>query len=161
MPDRDTRKPGWAGIAPRRPRQLGYRGSMLLALGVCWVILGVGVLDSTSSINPSLLHERIPHEVRGWAWIITGLVAIAYAWRPTGIHDAPGYLALYLMPAIRVVSYGLAWLDHLLPIGGTGYALGWRFAAIYLAMLAAVIISAGHPETPHTRHLTRRTKGVA
>lgn len=153
MPDRDVRRPGWRSLLPRTPRYLGRRGGMLLTLGTCWIIIGLGIIDSPAG-DINLLHTRLPVTVRVALWIGTGAVAILYAWRPPGMHDAPGYAALYLMPAWRVLSYTLAWIDSLAPLGGDGLADGWRFAAAYAAMLSAVIVSAGWPEPPHPhRHL--------
>ena len=40
MPDRDIRPPGWHGMVPRPPRQIGRRGAMLLSLGAIWIVLG-------------------------------------------------------------------------------------------------------------------------
>ena len=162
MPDRDIRPPGWHGMLPRPPRQIGRRGAMLLSLGAIWIVLGLGVLDSTSTtvVAP---HEALPQTWRGAAWIITGTIAVAYAIRPKGLPDHHGFAALAAMPIVRVVSYTLAWVDHLLPIGGDGYRLGWRFAATYAAMLAAVLVTAGWPD-PHPDHRhrgrTRRRGGV-
>lgn len=151
MPDRDIRRPGrlrrWL---PRAPRQVGRRGAILTAYGLIWIVLGLGVATG-SGTSFGLLHEVIPAQLRGLAWVITGAVAIVFAWRPPGFHDAPGFVALYIMPAVRVLSYGLAWIDHLLPIGSPGYEQGWRFAATYAAMLAAVYICSGWPDHPRTR----------
>lgn len=149
MPDRDVRKPGWHAYQPRKPRQIGRRGAVLLILGLIWIILGLGVLDS-GGISDELLHERLSPTLRGAAWIVTGLVAIGYAFRPTGLGDQVGFAALYLMPAVRVASYTTAWVDSLIPVGGPGYESGWRFAAIHAAIVTAVAITAGWPEPPRT-----------
>lgn len=150
MPDRDIRRPGWKKYLPRTTRQIGRRGVMLLTFGVLWTVIGAGALSSSGSISPSLIHEYLPAWLRASLWIACGLLAIAYAFRPPGLSDRVGFAALYIMPAVRVLSYTLAWIDYLVPIGGEGYELGWRFAAIYASMLATVVITSGWPEPVRT-----------
>ena len=149
MPDREIRRPGWRGYLPRRVGQIGRRGAMLLVFGVLWMVVGVGVLDS-SGVHAELLHERLPSWVRGGVWVVTGALAVFYAFRPPGLSDRVGFASLYIMPAVRVLSYTMAWIDYFIPIGGDGYASGWRFAAVYAVMLAAVMITAGWPEPTRT-----------
>ena len=123
---------------------------MLLVFGVLWAITGVGALDHSSDGGPIFVHEYLPGWLRGTAWIACGVLAVGYAFRPPGHSDRVGFAALYIMPAIRVLSYTLAWIDYLVPVGGPGYELGWRAATIYAAMLAAVVITSGWPEPIRT-----------
>lgn len=150
MPHRDTRRPGWRGYLPRSPRYLGRRGAMLLVFGVLWIIMGAGTTQTPLDPDSPLVHERFPEGLRGSLWLATGALAIFYAWRPPGLRDAVGFVALYAMPATRVLSFGWAYLDHLIPwIGGPGQDDAWRGAVVYAAMIAAVVITAGWPEPPH------------
>lgn len=150
MPDRDTPRPGWRRLLPRSPRQTGRRGAVLLTYGILWVVIGLGVYDS-AGIGQGLLHEMIPSQVRGALWITTGLLAIAYAWRPRGMNDALGFAALYLAPTVRVLSYGVATVLAALPGEHPGaYDNAWRFLVIYAAMVAGIAITSGWKE-PITR----------
>ena len=145
MPDRTVPREGWRRYLPRSAHQVGRRGAILLTLGFMWVVIGLGVYDS-AGVDRDLLHEYIPSQVRALLWIVTGLLAIVHSFRPPGMSDALGFAALYLTPAMRVVSYALAWVDSLVPGMGDGYPQAWRFLAIYSSMLAAVIITSGWPE---------------
>ena len=145
--DRNTYRIGWRKWTPRYPRQIGFRGKILLLCGAAWVSIGVGTFDD--SITPGLLHEQfMPAWARSVVWVITGLLAIVYAWRPPGFSDATAWLALYTMPAIRTVSYTLAWLDSMFDFGGPGLERGWQFATIYAVMVGVVMICSDWPEPP-------------
>lgn len=150
MPTRDTPRPGWRRLLPRGPRQIGRRGAVLLTYGILWIVVGLGVYGS-AGIGQGLLHELIPSQVRGALWVGTGLLAVVYAWRPRGMSDALGFAALYLAPAIRVLSYGVATILAALPGHHPGaYDNAWRFLVIYAAMVAGVAITSGWKE-PITR----------
>ena len=138
---------------PRRPAHIGRRGAMLLLLGVLYVVIGSGVF-SEPVIDEGrylLLHQYLPDWLRFGLWATTGLIAVAFAFRPLGRSDAPAWLALYLMPAERVISYIWAFADFYLPLGGPGYERGWVGAALYSIVLGVVVICAGWPEPPETK----------
>ncbi len=145
MPDRDVRREGWKRFLPRSARQVGRRGAILMVFGFLWIVVGAGVFGS-EGLGEGLLHEIVPSEIRGTLWVVTGLIAIGHAFRPPGMSDAVGFAALYITPAIRVLSYGLAWVGSWFPGMGQGYPQAWRFLAVYAAMLAAVVITSGWPE---------------
>ena len=147
--DRHTYRSGWRKWTPRYPRQLGYRGSVLLTFGAVWILLGMSI--SEDRIVEGVPHLLIPGEIRTILWVTTGVLAILAAWRPPGFNDAFGWAALYLMPAVRTISYAIAWSDSWLPTGGEGYAAGWKFALIYFVMVAAVWICSGWAEPPARR----------
>lgn len=149
-------RPGWRRWLPRHPRDIGKREQMLMMLGFIWIMIGLSTLDSSGTRPASLLHEHIPLDWRGGAWVLTGLLAIAAAWRPPGTHDTFGWGALYIMPTLRVVSYLIAWIAswEWLPLDMWGltdaYDDGWRFAAVYLAQSLTVLICAGWPNPIRT-----------
>lgn len=137
----------------RTRRRIGYRGAILAVLGASWIITGLSTFESSTIRGEPLIHERLPGDVRGWAWVITGVVALACTLtKATGRRPAwegVAFLALYIMPTLRLVSYAAGWADswpwlHLL--GGVGYADGWRFAVVYLAQVGTVIICSSWPE---------------
>lgn len=143
MPNRNDRRPGWRGFLPRPFQQVGRRGAILLIFGGLWVVLGVSVLDEPES---SLLHEVLSPQIRSTMWVSTGLVAALHAFRPPGISDAIGFAALYVMPALRVLSYSLAWGASVMPGLGPGDPDAWRLLAVYSAILGAVVVMSGWAE---------------
>lgn len=145
MPDRNDFRPGWHRYTPRYPRQMGFRGKVLILCGVVWIMLGFGVLDAPRVGVP---HEAIPAPMQAGLWVATGAIAIASGWRPPGYQDALGWLALYLMPALRTVSYTIGWIDSLTPYGGPGYARGWVNALTYGVMVVFIYLCASWPDPP-------------
>ena len=135
---------------PRKPRALGNRGKMLLVLGAIWVALGVGVItEGDAAVWDRTPLVLIPSWVRAAAWIGTGAYAIAVAWRPIlRVRDAGAWTGLYVMPAVRAVCAGIGWIDSHVPGHTEGYERGWLTALIYIAIVAAVRICAGWPESP-------------
>lgn len=133
---------------PRRPSAVGYRGSILLAFGVAWVVLGIGTIQTEPpTTRDGLLHELIPEEIRGWMWILTGLLAIAYAWRPLGKPDGLAFGALIIMPSNRVVSFAFGWVESWWPWVLVGeHPRGWLWATLYGVMVFAVARCAAWPE---------------
>ena len=144
-------------LLPRPWREVGKRGQILLTYGVLWVLIGVGTMTEPAppawTVIPLLAAFPL-----GPAWVVTGLIAIAYAWRPRIIgHDGVAFLALYVMPAYRAGAYILGWVDSLIDgVGGPGYPRGWLTSLTYLAMVAAVMICASWPEPPHHHTEGRR-----
>lgn len=138
-------------LLPRPPRAIGKRGQVLLILGFIWIVIGVNVWqnpDPASWAHLPILHD-VPRWIRGSAWIVTGLLAIAFAWRPQRIeHDGVGFLALYVMPAERVGIFFYGWLDYVFPFGGPGYSRGLLSAAVYLAIVALVMVCARWADPP-------------
>ena len=138
----------------RTRRRIGYRGAILAVLGASWIITGLSTFESSiiRAAEP-LIHEQLPPAIRGWAWVITGAIALTCTLTKATGHkpawEGVAFLALYLMPTLRLVSYTTGWADswpwlHLL--GGVGYADGWRFAGVYLAQVGMVIICSSWPE---------------
>ena len=129
------------------------RGQILLIFGLVWIGIGVNVLHDGDPATWAKLEpfQAFSPVMRGWAWIVTGAVAVAYSVRPRIIHhDGLGFLALYIMPAWRVAAFVWSWLDGLLPLGGEGYPRGYLWALTYGCMVAAVMICASWPDPPRS-----------
>lgn len=140
-------------LLPRHPRNITKRGQILLVFGFIWVTIGFSVYQQP--VIPGgdhLLFSMIPTTIRAWAWFLTGVTAMAYAFRPHAVgHDSLGFLALYIMPAERAAIFLLGWLDyHMTSVGGPGYSRGLFGASVYLAIVAAVMICASWPDPPAT-----------
>lgn len=124
----------------------GKRGEILLLLGAAWVLVGIGA----AVVPPppgDLLDLHIPAPIRAALWCGTGLVAICHAWMPKTRSDGWGFLALYLMPAVRAASYFIAWVDFTID-GRGGYRYGWLSALFYAVFVGIVAICAGWREPP-------------
>ena len=134
--------------------RFGYRGLWLIVAGAAWIMFGCGVAYSPTPDRAWVLHEQIPDLVSAACWWLTGVIAIWQGTRGPGRSDYLGHVALYLMPAIRVVSYGLAWIawlvstsladQHLLaePIG---YEYGYYAAGLWLLVSALLGVAASWP----------------
>lgn len=117
---------------------------MLLILGLAWMLIGLGVFTSETppAPVPGLFHTYIPVPIRFGLWAGTGLVAIFHAW---SYKDAVGWLALYILPAERILSYIIGWSISVFHLG-PGYPRGWYSAIFYGVMVAIVLVCAGWPE---------------
>lgn len=125
---------------------LGRRGAALAFLGVLWICTGLSTWLVPPSSSYLLLSDG--EILRGGAWVATGIVALLHAPRRQG-HDALGFLALYLMPAYRVIAYGLGFLDWVAHgVGGPGDPRGLVGVLAWLVVLVFVVLVAGWPE-PH------------
>lgn len=160
------KRPGWKRWLPRSPKQLFKREKLLCLLGLVWVVQGMSALESTGSRSGNLLHENISIEVRGWVWIVSGIIAVIAAWRPPGMADTFGWAALYIMPMLRSFSYILAWVasfsfidTDLLKYFTDPYEDGWRFGLIYVGYVGTIILCAGWPNPIRTEDLERSTEG--
>ena len=176
--------------------RLGRRGLMLTLMGLTYVLIGVGVLIRPDISNVDDAYELlIPKVVRGVAWIMTGLCAAVCAWRvaPPSARgrdphwtdgDTIGWAALYLMPFIRVTSYGLSWVcwvmaevsewvvgfvldrfgwvwvvDSEILSGGT--ATAWYTAVLHLPLILIVLICSGWRENATVLHFHDEQDGEA
>lgn len=132
---------------------LGRRGTVLALLGIVWIAQGLTALLAPSSPTYYLLANFDP--VRAAVWIGTGLVAIAYASRTQG-DDAPGFLALYVMAAFRVVAYSVGFVAWIIPGGSDGNPRGVVGIFSWFVILLAIVIIAGWREPSRT---ARRREG--
>ena len=128
----------------RQFHRVGRRGAVLISYGILWCLFALATAAEPSRGSANLLHERIPDRITAAIWLVTGLVAIVHAWAPPGRSDAPGFIALYLMPTFRALSYVLGWIDSFDGHGGS--ARGWLAALFYVAFMSTIVIVAGWKE---------------
>lgn len=134
------RRPSWPVAPP------GKRGEVLILLGLLWILLGISDY-LVSPRSDELLYLLIPAPLRLVLWAGSGLVAIGYAWMPRTRSDAPGFVILYVMAAVRFTSYLLAWVDYSLD-GEGGYKHGWIMAAINATFMGLIAVCASWRENP-------------
>ena len=147
MPYRRYRRADPRRHLSRYLQSVGRRGTVLTLLGVLWLGMGVGVLVTPSSeLYWMLAVADVP---RGLAWIGTGLLALWFARKPQG-EDAPGYFALYLMPAYRVVAYSVGTWEYLTgaEVGLGGSARGIVQVLMFLTVMILIAVIAGWKEPP-------------
>lgn len=128
--------------------RLGRRGLVLTMLGAIWVLVGLSTLTTPARPEYTLLELfAVP---RGAAWVVTGIVAMVYAWRPQG-EDRRGFLALYVMAAYRCAAYLLGWVawvvDGVSMPGGPGEQNGVFGALAWAAVVTLIVIISGWSES--------------
>lgn len=142
--------------------RFGQRGVWLMVIGVTWILFGVGVLLEPTPKRPWVLYEQVPIEIQAGVWVITGAIAIWQGARGPKVDDSLGHVALYLMPAVRVLSFGLSWLLYLgsavaMHFGFAdttiGLAQGWYAAVVWavVSLMLALAASWPNPVTPIPR----------
>lgn len=133
----------------RLTTHLGFRGTWLVLLGLIWVTFGVGMLvGDPETVRPYVLHHLLDYQIRAGFWIATGLIAVAVGLAGDRRNDWPGHVALWVMPTLRLLSFGVSWLIWLLtglidePVGNP---LGWYSLLIWGAIVAMLRVVAGWP----------------
>lgn len=151
--------------------KFGYRGAWLLILGTVWVLFGVGVIVEVPEPRPWVLYEYLPQWTQAAGWWITGGIAIWQGARGPACPDRPdvlGHVALYLMPALRMVSFALAfllWLGSRVAVELSlthhviGFREGWYAAFVWAFVVVMLHHAASWPE-PH-RPIPRPPVGAA
>ena len=124
----------------RLGERFGYRGRWLIITGAAWLLFGFGTLYSPLHPRDWVFHEQLPAWLNALGWVATGAVAIWQGLRGPGRQDYAGHVALYLMPALRIVSYGLSFvvfaatflLHHLgVSVQVVGFSGGWYSVLVW------------------------------
>lgn len=152
----------------RAAARYGWRGLWLVLVGATWLLFAAGQLATPIEPRPWVLHEHLPGWFTAGGWAITGAVALWTGTRGRVVDDSLGHVALYLMPAIRILSYAaasLVWaitytLHHLISadVKVTGYAGGW-YAALLWGLISTMLLVASrwpNPRPPLPRPLSSR-----
>lgn len=141
-------------MVDRLAARFGWRGLWLMLLGAVWILFGLGVLLEPIEPRDWVLYEHLPPVVQAAGWWLTGLVAIRQGSLGPNRDDSYGHVALYLMPAVRLLSFVVAWLVYLgsligEQIGATdtvvGYQQGWFAALIWCLVSAMLALAAAWP----------------
>ena len=134
--------------------RFGYRGLWLMLAGVAWILFGFGVWQSHNPPRPWVLHEILPDLLQACGWWVTGAVAIWHGLRGPGRPDWRGHVALYLMPALRVLSYGLSWVAWLISDAmvrqgiaeqTVGFDKGYYAALLWLMLSVLLAVASAWP----------------
>lgn len=134
--------------------RFGWRGLWLMLLGTFWMIFGVGVFLEPVAPRPWVLYEHLPAVVQASGWWLSGLVAVRQGYCGPDRDDSIGHVALYLMPAVRLLSFAVAWLVYLgslvaVHLGWAcdvvGYENGWFAASIWCLVSVMLALAAAWP----------------
>jgi hypothetical protein len=138
---------------------VGRRGAVLLIFGTIWLAVAYGILTGASeqavTPNAALFHVLLPIWIRVTLWGGCALLAILAALAFTPRLQAVGYVALFLPPAERALSYLGGWVVSVFTDGGAEGA--WVPGLTWMAVAIFVIIEARtHEQWPpaaarHTR----------
>jgi hypothetical protein len=139
----------------RFDRYVGTRGWILLVCAWVWGLVGLGIILQAARMgDESLIHLYMPVPLRVALWWVPAGLAVYGALARRDLILV--VFALMIAPAIRVASYGWAWLTWVFhELGGpawlapdvTGYAGGWYSAAMHIPLIALVLIAA-HSKEP-------------
>lgn len=139
-------------VPPPLLKRIGRRGSVLLLLGLAWVMMGVArvVTDARPGAEPSELpHENLPYPVLGLLWLTTGLIAFGVGLRDSRTHgtrDHAGFLAVTAAPMLYAGSYLVSFVTYGLSLGAHGYSLGLVGVSLYGAVVLLIGVIAGWEE---------------
>lgn len=137
----------------------GWRGLWLMLMGVMWIAFGLGVMIQPNIPRSWVLYEYLPPLAQAAGWWLTGLIAVWAGLKGPARDDSMGHVALYLMPAVRLISFVFSWLIYLGSLvaqdlgwkGHTiGFAEGWFIAAVWclIQLMLAIAASWPNPEPP-------------
>lgn len=122
---------------------LGRRGAMLVIMGLVYVVLGLGL--TLGRPGPHAVRFNLMYTTPAWPWItgwvVTGGIALLYAWRA---RDWLGWVLLYIMPLITIMVYLAKWILDL--THRTGYYTAWYDAILFTPFIAIVLVCSGWEE---------------
>lgn len=137
---------------------IGHRAAFLLAFGLVFFAIGIGVWLVQAPPDPALFHSRLPIPFRVLLWCGTGGASMAFARHAR--FQWIGFTALAVAPVERVLSYGLAFLLDLIPGGvdgrssvGTYLTMGVLFGGV----LFVTRLIASWPDPPADKPVPRRS----
>lgn len=95
----------------------------LLPCALFWIPMGIGTMHSLAGKPRDAPHLLLSQDLRGWAWIVTGLAALVVlvSDRHRSEHGTRVAAALLLiMPLVRALSYSLAGVYAITDLDGNG-----------------------------------------
>lgn len=140
----------------------GRRGTWLIVLGVVWIFFGAGVLLDPNPQHSWVIYECVPLGVQAAAWWVTGSIAVLQGLRGPSHVDTLGHVALYVMPAVRVIAFALSWVLWVVSSllvrldvahASIGWSVGWYAAVVWslVSLMLRLIASWPNPERPIPR----------
>ena len=132
----------------------GWRGCWLVTMGTVYLAIGLGAM-----LDPGIKRSWSPYDyapvwVQAGGWLLTGAVAIWQGARGAHADDYVGHTALFVMPAVRMLSALCSWIVYLATAGAehvgidadpAGYVNAYYAALVWSLFLAAVSVGARWP----------------
>ena len=133
---------------------IGARGSMLLVLAALWTwLFTIPLLRAGELPDLDVIYYDWPIWLRVTGWIITSALAVAAAFVPPR-KDWFGWVALSVMPAERMMFWGIAGVEHIATNGASGEFFAWYQTVLYTLLVTAVLVaSAMRPAAIERREL--------
>lgn len=95
----------------------------LLPCALLWIPVGIGTMHGLAGKPRDAPHLLIPQDLRGWAWIVTGLAALVVLVADRRRSERGTRVAaalLLVMPLVRALSYSLAGVYAITDLDGDG-----------------------------------------
>lgn len=130
---------------------IGHRAAFLLAFGLVFFCIGLGIFLIQSNVrplpDPLLFHTRLPAPVRVLIWCGTGATAMSFARHKS--HQWVGFVALALAPVERILSYAAAIGMAAYPGGPSGSVGTYlTMAVLFGGILFVTRLIASWPDPP-------------
>lgn len=109
----------------------------LIPCALIWIPMGIGTMNGLAGKPTDAPHLLIPQDIRGWAWIITGVVALVVLVADHRHREAPTRIAaavLLFMPLVRALSYSIAGVYAIVDLDGDGEGLTGSPDAYYTCL---------------------------
>lgn len=108
----------------------------LIPCALIWIPMGIGTMNGLAGKPRDAPHLLIPQDLRGWAWIVTGLAALVVLVADRERTECATRVAaalLLIMPLVRAVSYSIAGVYSIVDLDGVGVGLDGSRDAYYTA----------------------------
>jgi hypothetical protein len=126
----------------------GYRSGDLALLSVAWVVLGFGIIvQGDPDPGHKVPIEYLGTPIRVGIWWVCAAAGIAAAARRPEHDDRWGFGFMIVPPALRAISYTVAWAQGVL--GLSGQTSLWPDAVVWTAVTIFVYRLARRPDMPH------------
>lgn len=109
----------------------------LIPCALIWIPMGIGTMNGLAGKPRDAPHLLIPQDLRGWAWIVTGLAALVVLVADRHRSERGTRVAaalLLIMPLVRALSYSIAGLYAIVDLDGDGEGLSGSPYAYYTCL---------------------------
>jgi len=129
----------------------------LIPCALIWIPMGIGTMHGLAGKPRDAPHLLIPQDIRGWAWIVTGLAALVVLVADRRRSERGTRVAaalLLIMPLVRALSYSLAGVYAITDLDGNG-GLNGSPSAYYTCLPWWTISLAILTQAVNWRHIGR------
>ena len=129
----------------------------LIPCALIWIPMGIGTMHGLAGKPRDAPHLLIPQDLRGWAWIVTGVVALVVLVADRHRSERGTRVAaalLLIMPLVQALSYSLAGVYAIVDLDGNG-GLNGSPSAYYTCLPWWTISLAILTQAVNWRHIGR------